>query len=261
MRYLKCYIQSWKRELKVLIQYPLDTIIWVMSMLLREGTELIGIICVAFSVQHISNWNIYELCILFLMGAIVEALTQILGDGVWCLGYKYIQMGNLDILKVRPFPILFQILCNTIYPQAMVSLGVFLGGFIYCLNKLHLEFSIVNIVFIINSFICGFIINIFIYLIFNSLNFWIIQGREIAIGIQAIREFAKYPLSIFPQWIQIGLLYVIPFGITTYMPVSYLLGKYDGNVIIKSYTVMMGVTIVGLNVWRRGLNRYESTGS
>ena len=44
----------------------------------------------------------------------------------------------------------------------------------------------------------GTILNSSLYLIFNALNFWLVQGNEIAELIQTFREFAKYPINIFP---------------------------------------------------------------
>ena len=96
---------------------------------------------------------------------------------------------------------------------------------IWSLAKSGVECSIGLIAFLIEFLVMGTILNSSLYLIFNALNFWLVQGNEIAELIQTFREFAKYPINIFPAVFQVLFTVVIPFGFIGYYPAMYLLGK------------------------------------
>ena len=78
MRRIMYYIRVCKAYLHIgfvtLIQYPADTVIWILSMLLREASGFIGIITIASVAGGLGNWGIYEICILFSICAIIETI-------------------------------------------------------------------------------------------------------------------------------------------------------------------------------------------
>lgn len=41
-------------------------------------------------------------------------------------------------------------------------------------------------------------------------------------------EFARYPITIYPHFIGVLLTWIVPFAVTSYYPVSYLLGRDAG---------------------------------
>lgn len=89
MRRMMYYIRVCKAYLRIgfvtLIQYPADTVIWILSMLLREASGFIGIITIASVAGGLGNWGIYEICILFSICAIIEAIGQAFLDCVWSI--------------------------------------------------------------------------------------------------------------------------------------------------------------------------------
>ena len=48
-------------------QYPADTMIWFISMIIREACGFVGILAVAGVTGHLGDWGIYEICLLFSM--------------------------------------------------------------------------------------------------------------------------------------------------------------------------------------------------
>lgn len=137
----------------------------------------------------------------------------------------------------------------------------YIGIMVYSMMHLGIGFSVGTLVFLLEFFICGTAVNSGIYLIFNSLDFWLVQGNDISKLVQTCREFAKYPLSIFPSMISSFFTFIIPFGFVGYYPASYLTGKSGNWVILAMPICALMIVLVGFAIWRLGIRGYESTGN
>ena len=108
---------------------------------------------------------------------------------------------------------------------------------------------------------CATAINTGIYTIFNAFDFWIVQGEDIAAFVQTCREFAKYPLVVFPVIIKGFFTYIIPFGFVGFYPAAYLAGKAGTEVVLLLPVCAGAVAAVASLLWRRGIGSYNSTGT
>lgn len=264
MRRMMYYIRVCKAYLRIgfvtLIQYPADTVIWILSMLLREASGFIGILTIASVAGGLGNWGIYEICILFSICAIIEAIGQAFLDCVWSIS-SAIRKGKLDVILVRPASPFVQLLGQRIHFQSVLSMLVYLEILIYSMHQFGVKGNIGTILFLLETFFCGTVINTGLYTIFNSLNFWIVNGNDVAELILTCREFAKYPLHVFPMMIRTFFTYMIPFGFMGYYPVAFLTGKTGSWVIWAMPLAAFGVVCVASVIWRSGLRGYNSTGT
>jgi ABC-2 type transport system permease protein len=76
-----------------------------------------------------------------------------------------------------------------------------------------------------------------------------------------LSEFAKYPLIIYHEAVQIILTWVIPYAFTSFFPVTFLLKK---ELLIFSFltpAVAISVFLIAYSFWNFGLKRYQSSGS
>lgn len=241
-------------------QYPLDTFILILSMLLREASGFLGVISVAYAAGGIGNWGVYEISLLFSMCAIIEAIGQAFLDNVWGIRHL-VKDGNLDTMLVRPAPLFFQVIGDVAHHQAVISMIFYFSVLFYSMNHLNIEWSFAVVFFLVEFLICGTIINTGIYTIFNCLNFWVVQGEDIAVLIQTCREFTKYPIGAFPTVIRLFFTYVLPFGFVGYYPASYLI-KEAGNWVLAAMPVCAFlIGIVAYVIWKAATNSYNSTGT
>lgn len=243
------------------VEYPLNAVISLISMLLREVTGFVGIFLIAQTIGGFGGWNMYEICVLFAMAMIPEALGQAFFDMVWSIGFIGIRLGILDVFLVRPAPVLLQMLFFEMHFQALIS--VLAGGalFIYGFLGAGGTFTIGNILFMLEAVLLGTVINTAIYLFFNCLNFWVVQANEVASLIQTLRQFGKYPMTAFPVFVKIVLTVGIPFGFVAYYPAAYLLGKISLPMPwLLAAAGVVTVTIAG-TAWKFGLKSYNSIGT
>lgn len=265
MRRLTHYIDLEKAYLRLgfytFTEYPLDSVLWAVSMLAREATGFIGVILIAKTLGGLGGWNFYAVCILFAMAMIPDALGQSFMDSVWNIGGTYIRKGGFDTLMVRPAPILMQLLGQRFNMQALVTFTTAILILVYGWIHAGIALTVGNILFVLECIIFGTLLNTSVYLFFNSLNFWLVQGSDIANLVLTLRQFAKYPLHIFPQAIRFTMTFVIPFGFIGYYPAAWLLGKTDLNLpFILPAAALITAAAAGV-IWRFGIKGYNSTGT
>nr|WP_296265815.1 ABC-2 family transporter protein [uncultured Merdimonas sp.] len=264
MKRVKYNWELWCAYMRVgfltMTQYPADTIIMLISMLVREASGFIGILTIAGVTGGVGNWNIYEVCILFSMCAVIEAIGQAFFDNVWGLDY-IVRKGELDVFLTRPASIVIQMLGKVMHFQAVLSMFIYIGIFVWAAMKLSLVFGPYQILILAEYVIFGTMVNSGIYMIFNCLNFWIVQGEDIAVLVQTCREFVKYPLNVFPAAIQGFFTFLLPLGFVAYYPAMALLGKTSLPVPVLMPVVAAVVILLAALIWNAGLRGYNSTGT
>lgn len=241
-------------------QYPANAVIMLFSVVVREAAGLIGVLAIANVLGGIGGWNLYEICLLFSMCAIIEAIGQIFFDQVWEIA-TCVQKGRFDELLVRPAALWFQLMGQHTLYTSMLGIGVYTVLLVYALHGLGIGCSLKLILFMIEFLICGTMVNTGLYNIFNCINFWTVQGKDIAELVQVCREFVKYPLGAFPAVIGTVFTFVLPFGFVGYYPAAYLVGK-EGNWVLWGMP-LCALIVVGIAalIWNRGVRGYNSTGT
>jgi len=261
---LKYYINLEKAYFRIgfinMTQYPLDTVILIISMLVREFSSFIVVIGIMNAAKILAGWSLNEVCLLFSFNAIIESIGQFCFDNVWSIR-KNIKNGDLDIYMVRPASIFFQQLGQRIHFQALVGTAFYFLIFIYFLKKVTFYISIGKIFFILESILFGVIINSGIYLIFNSMNFWFMEAKDISDMVQNIRQLVNFPIKIFPIVIQFLVTYIIPFAFSGYYPIAYITDKTNSNIPLVLPIVSLLIITISIIVWKKGISRYDSSGT
>lgn len=261
---VRYYAKLWLRYMRIGLlcttQYPADTFIMFISMVVREACGFIGILALAGVAGGLGTWNVYEICLLFSMCAVIEAIGQTFFDNVWSID-RMIQRGEMDVFLLRPASPFVQMLGQVMHFQGPLSMIVYVSIFVWSVHGIGLHIGGREIILLVEYVVCGTVINSGIYTIFNSLNFWIVQGEDIAVLVQTCREFVKYPLQLFPGMIRGFFTYILPLGFVAYYPVLGLLGRTELPVMILLPCVAAAVGGIASVIWRLGMKGYNSTGT
>ena len=97
-----------------------------------------------------------------------------------------------------------------------------------------------------------------------SFSFWTIDGMEIMnILLEGGRDLSKYPIEIYNEKFAKFFTFVIPFGMVNYYPLLYIFEKQADAPFWYGLTPLASVVffILILQVWKKGISSYKSTGS
>jgi ABC-2 type transport system permease protein len=212
---------------------------------------------------QIKGWQFFEVALCFAVIHMAFSISECFARGFDAFS-SLVANGEFDRLLVRPRSTVVQVLGSkfefTRFGRMLQSALVL----IWALANLHIEWSFMKAITLFFMVASGVLIFTGIYILAATMCFWTIQGLEVAnIFTDGGREMAQYPLNIYQKWISKFFTYVIPFGTVNYLPLLYLLGKTNGNVIFYMLTPVLGSLFIlpCLFIWRIGVKYYRSTGS
>jgi ABC-2 type transport system permease protein len=212
---------------------------------------------------HIKGWSLEEAGYLYAVLTLSKAIYRTLASDVHHLEH-YLVSGDLDNLLLRPIPILLGLMSQNV----SFRIGEVLQGLtvlVLCMRELfrHDQITWTAIPYTLVIVLSGALLLFAIGLLTASVGFWLTRIEELqTITEDAARTAAQYPMSIYPKWMQGMLLTAIPVAFANYVPSLYLL-RGDGGIglLLASPVVAACLFGAGLLLWKRGLMRYQSTGT
>lgn len=263
---LKCYIAIyWKiqvQNIKSLEQYRIDFLMLLFFTTLSQicNLSLIGII---YSNTHsIGGWNMWEILMLYGYLSFSEGSVNVFFQGAWKIT-EMLNRAEIDRFLVRPLPIGLQIITAKIdfdgFNKIMVAYIVLWVGISHC----TIEWSLWKIIYLLLTLIGACIIRFSMIWIASCSSFWTNGIKNTCnFFVLSLGEMAKYPLTIYPPFLNSCFAYIIPYAFVNYFPVTYLLGKQVSlwNTIMIP-VVCISTIIISNVVLKLGLRRYESNGN
>ena len=182
-------------------------------------------------------------------------------DNLWVLGRSYIRPGGFDRFLVRPIDPLFHLLADRFCHDGIGTLIVGLTLVIAGSSTAGVIWTPLLLLYTVIAVVSGGLIFVGIMLITATFNFWLTDALPILRVVHETYEFARYPLAIYPRTVQILLTWIIPFALTSYYPVSLILGRDTGLPALMSIPVAAILLFVGYRFWLVGLRAYRGTGT
>lgn len=262
MKYLRLYKVYFSKSLKSRLSYKLDAIIGILGFLSTNAIMFSTLFLTISSIPSLNGWTINQLGFLYGFYLIPKALDHILSDNIWQMANGGITRGMFDKYLLRPISPLFQLVAETVQLE---GLGEFILGFILISMfgaNLNLNMTFLTIIALALVALFGMMLFFSIKLLFGSISFWTKRSIQIMSMVYNLSDFSKYPIDIFGQVIKVFLLYIIPFSMVLFNPISDILnGKNPFIHILYSGIAASIFLCLALFVWIKGIKRYESAGS
>jgi ABC-2 type transport system permease protein len=260
-RYLSLYWAFLLQRFKILMEYRVNFLIGASSTIFLQAAGLLGIWVVMRQVPSLNGWRLEELWLIYGLLTLAKSINHMFADNLWTIGRQYIQTGGFDRFLVRPIDPLFHLLADRFCHD---GIGNFLVG-AFLVAKASLDLGIawtpLKLLYLVVMVLSGGAIFIALNLITCVTAFWIVDSIPVTLMVFSTHEMAKYPLNIYPKITSILLTWLIPYGLASFYPASYLLGRDVGYLAWVSPVVAGLLLVIGYRVWLFGLRHYTGTGS
>ncbi|MBN1486338.1 MAG: ABC-2 family transporter protein [Anaerolineae bacterium] len=261
IRYAKLYWLFLAQRFKILMEYRTNFFIGVISTVFLQAASILSIWIVMLNVPVLQGWTYEEILMVYGLLTLAKSLNHMFADNLWPFGWSYVRTGQFDRFLVRPIDPLFHLLADRFCHD---GIGHFLVGlFLVIQSSIKLSISWTPLLFFYTAImvISGGVIFMALNLITCVSAFWIIDSVPVTKVIFETNEFAKYPLNIYPNSIRILMTWVIPYGLASFYPASYILGRDIGVIAWAAPPVAAVLLFIGYRVWQFGMRHYASTGS
>jgi ABC-2 type transport system permease protein len=225
---------------------------------------LIWIMVTAF--RHMNGWNQYEVMLLFAMNLIGSSIASLFLNETFVVIKVGVQNGTFDDVLTKPAAPLPYLCFQNINPAYLTH--IMLSVILLCVGfgNLGTSIDIAVILKLLLGIACGFAVYTGINLFAMAPLFILRRTDSFVIILFFLKEYAVYPLSIFPFVMQVSMTFVLPYAMVGYFPLRSILGKQDALLLGDSLLYLSPVisfAFFALNVWffHFCLRRYKSSGS
>ena len=260
---MKLYFKYVVILLKSQLQYKSSFVMTVFTQFLAPFAAFAGIYFLFDRFGSIAGWKMFEVFFCFAIIGCSFAISTCFARGFDNFP-DMVKNAGFDIVLVRPRSIILQILGSNFDLKRIGHLLQATIVLIISIIGVEIRWDIIKVITVINMIVGGSLIFTSVYMLQATAAFWTIEGLEVAnVLTHGMKEYASYPLSIFPKWVATIFTFIIPFGTVNYLPLQFLLGRINSNSLLMMIVPLLGAAFIFpcFIIWQFGVRHYKSTGS
>lgn len=256
MRLLRLFLIYLRIGLLYELQYRAN--FWIQ--LGKSGLNLVVALAgVAVIYEHTSDLNGWDPAELVALLGIFVLMTGVLGVVVRPSMEKLIEDvrdGNLDFILTKPEE--SQVLVSVSQVRVWQLIDVFLGPALSIAALTHLERGVdaQQMGIFLLTLVAGTAILYSFWLILATVSFWFIRIENIFMIFHSLYDAARWPVTIYPGWLQAALTFLVPVTFAVTVPAEALIGRLSMNYL--ALTVGLAAALLGVSrvFWRVGVRHY-----
>ena len=260
-RYLSLYWLFLTQRLKALMEYRANFIIGALSTIALQASSILAIWVVMRQVPDLNGWTYDEILLVYGLITLAKSINHMFADNLWTLGRQYIRSGGFDRFLVRPIDPLFHLLADRFCQDGVGNFLVGVALVIKASIGIGIHWTLLKALMLVVAVVSGGGIFIAINLITCVTAFWIVDSVPVTRLVFDNHLFAQYPLTIYPKAVNILLTWIVPYGLASFYPASFLLDRPLGNLAWLSPFAAALLLFLGYRFWQFGLKHYGSTGT
>lgn len=248
-----------RASLATALQYRADFLIDGLTGVVRAIATVAPVALVFEHRDSVVGWTESEVALVvglyFLMQAVLAGLVEPnLGEIV-----EAVRNGNLDLMLLKPADSQLLASVRRVAPGRLWDLvvAVILVG--YSAPGIHP--SPLDVLVACGMLIAGIVGMYGVWLLAICTSFWLVRVDNLRFLLWSVTDAGRFPLDVFAPWVRWALLFAIPVGLFTTLPVSALRGDWSAGTIAIALVVGVGFGVGSRAAWVRALSRYTSASS
>ena len=218
------------------------------------------------NVPVIGGWSRGEVLYLYSIATLSLGFADFVMGSVEYLP-QHVRTGTLDRLLVRPAGVLAQLLAQEFALRRIGRIVQASTVLVIVLVTTDVDWTLDGALVAVAGVVGAMLTFCAVFLATSSLSFWSPNTQEFANAFTyGGATVAEFPTHIFPSWLRVFFIGVVPAGAVVYFPAMYALHAdnplgFPRWMQAASPLVCVPVLAVGGLIWRFGVRHYESTGS
>ena len=191
------------------------------------------------------------------------AFDHLFSDDLWLVSYHKVKSGALDQCFLRPVPVLFQVIAETFQPEGFGEMIVGIIMISICGNMVNITWNFGFIFMLVIATIFGALIITSLKIAIASLAFRFKRSGPLLQIIYGFISYTRYPMKIYPKFIQTILTFIIPFALIIYIPMEVVIYQTYSPYMVSLIIVLVSLLMLTLSIlfWIFNIKKYESSGS
>jgi len=259
--YWKIYKQILIQDIKSKMSYRADFIISTVGMICTNIAGFISFWILFQNFSSINGWNYKEMLFLYGFSLIAITPTQCLLDNNWSLRI-FVREGDFIKYYFRPLNIFFYFQSEIFDIKGLGQLAIGIFTLAYAWIQLGIGFNVVLIIKLIIYLTTASLVMMAMQNAAAASCFWVDNSFFILDLVHRLREYAKYPITIFSPVFRFIFTFVFPIAFISYYP-SLVILRPDSVPVLSWISPIVGVVFFyfSYKFWMLGASRYNGTGS
>lgn len=217
--------------------------------------------------KNIGGWGPYEVMLLYALNIITYSFAGFLLYHPSSRLPRLIANGDFDEVLTKPLNPSLYLISKEFNPGYVFHIALAVIVMTICFNNLGIVLTPLNFLFLIVIIMSGALIQGAAFIFTSVPSFWLIRNNSIrSILMYDMKEFIRYPISIYGKFLQILLTVFLPYAFINFYPAQYFLGKNDFlmfHPVFQYLSPVVGIILflVAYKFWTIALKHYQSTGS
>lgn len=237
----------------------------VLGQALIVSVEFLELWVILSQVGVLGGMTLTQVAVVYGLGALAFGIADMFFGEIDGLSAQ-IRSGKLEVLLIRPVPMLLQISSLDLSLRRIGRIAVGLVMYVAALAIAGFEPSAATLLLAVTAPLAGALLFGALFTIAGAMQFWLIDGREFANAFTYGGNYvATTPGAVFALPMRAFFTFVVPATLVAYAPTLALL-DLPGPALIPAWSGWLGLPaavlawIVAGALWRAGVRRYTGAG-
>lgn len=217
----------------------------------------LGALAVVFSqTDTLAGWYPSELIALVGIYMLVGGLIALMIQPSMQRFMEDIRMGTLDFMILKPEDAQFLVSVRQIEIWKLVDVLVAVGVIVVALIRLGSQFGLVQALSFGVALLAGGTIVYSFWMMLATCAFWFVKTENILVIFQSMYQAARWPVTIYPAWLQAMLTFLVPVAFAVTVPAQALTNRLTWQTLLLAVVVAIGLFTLARWFWRFGIRFY-----
>lgn len=259
MRYIRIFKRLFKASLMSEMEYKANFFAFVFFINLWLGINVVFYKSIFAQVNSMGNWGENEALFFVAAFNVVDSVFFLLFfKGIFSLQTE-VSKGTYDFTIIKPISCTFMTLFNSFDVSRLINLFFSLILFFITLGKINIQ-PIQLILFLV-MMINGVIIYQSIFLVINTLSFYLISIYNLFVVFFDVMEFARMPSVIISGPARFLFMFLVPILFIVGIPCEFLFGVPNYKLVILSTAIAVLSSGLSTKFLNYSIKHYSSASS
>lgn len=220
------------------------------------GLSLGGLAIVFNQTDTLAGWHPAELIALVGIYILVGGMINLMIQPSMQRFMEDIRMGTLDFMILKPEDAQFLVSVRQVEIWKLIDILLGIGVLVYALVRLGAQLGVAQAVSFGVALLAGATIVYSFWMVLATSAFWFVKTENILVIFQSMYQAGRWPITIYPAWLQTILTFLVPIAFAVTVPAQALTGRLNGQTLGLAVLVAALLFAVARWFWRFGIRFY-----
>ena len=239
------------------LEYRANFYTQVLQSALSLLVALGGLLVVFNHTETLGGWGPAELLAVVGVYLLIGGIINMVINPSMQRFMEDVRKGTLDFKLTKPEDAQLLISIHQIQIWKLTDVGLGLAVLLVALLRLGASVGLAQTLAFCLVLLCGSAIVYSFWLMLATLSFWFVRVENILVIFRSMYRAGRWPVGIYPQWLQVILTFVVPVAFAVTVPAEALVGRLTWASLLQALLIALAMLGGSRLFWRYGIRHYS----